>query len=170
MLKLGLVIQELGREGILPFSAFFASNKPFGAPLAGLTIQWLVSCSFVIAPPPGDAYLFMISCTSSSALLIPGCFVCIEPMTSVVLLLGHNQPPRRIRASASVHTSVSNMGLEPPLPSAEDRRCPVLLVEHLFGRSSLHAAGAGRQGLRAFALLGESLLRCSILSFFSSSS
>ncbi|KAF5387547.1 hypothetical protein D9757_006562 [Collybiopsis confluens] len=58
----GRVVQELGREGLLPFSAFFASNKPFGAPLAGLFTQYLVSVAFVVLPPPGDAYLFMISC------------------------------------------------------------------------------------------------------------
>ncbi|KAJ7459976.1 APC amino acid permease [Mycena galericulata] len=66
----GRVIQELGREGILPYSAFFASNKPFGAPLAGLLTQYLVSCLFVVGPPPGDAYLFMISTSSYSLALI----------------------------------------------------------------------------------------------------
>jgi amino acid transporter len=63
------VIQELGREGILPYSAFFASNKPFGAPFAGLLTQYIVSCLFVLGPPPGDAYLFMISSTSPSFFL-----------------------------------------------------------------------------------------------------
>ncbi|KIK58257.1 hypothetical protein GYMLUDRAFT_228179 [Collybiopsis luxurians FD-317 M1] len=66
----GRVVQELGREGLLPFSAFFASNKPFGAPLAGLFTQYLVSVAFVILPPPGDAYLFMISLSSYCAALI----------------------------------------------------------------------------------------------------
>ncbi|KAJ7488059.1 APC amino acid permease [Mycena latifolia] len=66
----GRVIQELGREGILPYSSFFASNKPFGAPLAGLLTQYLISCLFVLGPPPGDAYLFMISTSSYSLALI----------------------------------------------------------------------------------------------------
>ncbi|KAL0574797.1 hypothetical protein V5O48_007170 [Marasmius crinis-equi] len=66
----GRVIQELGREGLLPFSAFFASNKPFHAPLAGLFSQYLVSCAFMILPPPGDAYLFMITLSSYSAALV----------------------------------------------------------------------------------------------------
>ncbi|KAJ6612557.1 APC amino acid permease [Mycena sp. CBHHK59/15] len=48
----GRVIQELGREGILPYSSFFASNKPFGAPLSGLFTQYLVSCLFVLGPRP----------------------------------------------------------------------------------------------------------------------
>lgn len=57
----GRVIQELGREAILPWSPFFASNKPFGTPLAGLTTTALVSSAIMIAAPPGDAYLLMLS-------------------------------------------------------------------------------------------------------------
>ncbi|KAG2107010.1 APC amino acid permease [Suillus discolor] len=57
----GRVVQELGREGVLPFSSFFASNKPFSAPLAGLFTQWLVSMIIMIAAPPGDAYLFVVN-------------------------------------------------------------------------------------------------------------
>ena len=57
----GRIVQELGREGILPFSRFFASNKPFGAPLAGLFEHWLVSVIIMLAPPPGDAYSFIVN-------------------------------------------------------------------------------------------------------------
>ncbi|TEB31036.1 APC amino acid permease [Coprinellus micaceus] len=60
----GRVIQELGREGVVPFSSFFASNKPFGAPLPGLFTQYVVSCVFLLLVPPGDAYLFLISLSS----------------------------------------------------------------------------------------------------------
>ncbi|GLB39007.1 putative amino acid permease [Lyophyllum shimeji] len=66
----GRVIQELGREGILPYPSFFASNKPFNAPLTGLFTQYIVSCAFMLAPPPGDAYLFMISLSSYSLAII----------------------------------------------------------------------------------------------------
>ncbi|KAF8970051.1 APC amino acid permease [Flammula alnicola] len=66
----GRVIQELGREGILPYSSIFASNKPFNAPLAGLFTQYLVSCTFLFAVPPGDAYLFLISLSSYSLSLV----------------------------------------------------------------------------------------------------
>jgi amino acid transporter len=52
----GRIVQELGREGILPFSQFFASNRPFKAPLAGLFEHWVVSVIIMLAPPPGDAY------------------------------------------------------------------------------------------------------------------
>ncbi|KAI1798050.1 APC amino acid permease [Ganoderma leucocontextum] len=60
----GRVVQELGREGVLPFSSFFASNKPFNAPLGGLFEQWLVTTSIVLLVPPGDAYLFMLNLSS----------------------------------------------------------------------------------------------------------
>ncbi|TFK82274.1 amino acid transporter [Polyporus arcularius HHB13444] len=60
----GRIVQELGREGILPFSAFFASNKPFNAPLAGLFEHWLVSVIIMLAPPPGDAYNFILNVIS----------------------------------------------------------------------------------------------------------
>ncbi|EDR06686.1 APC amino acid permease [Laccaria bicolor S238N-H82] len=66
----GRVIQELGREGILPYSSIFASNKPFGAPFSGLLMQYLVSCTFLLAVPPGDVYLFLISLSSYSASLV----------------------------------------------------------------------------------------------------
>ncbi|KAJ1323653.1 High affinity methionine permease [Microdochium nivale] len=55
----GRLVQELGREGILPFSRFWASNRPFNAPLAGLGWHWLICVVTVLAPPPGDAYNFI---------------------------------------------------------------------------------------------------------------
>jgi hypothetical protein len=53
-------VQELGREGILPWSRLWASNRPFNAPLAGLFEHWLVSVIIMLAPPPGDAYNFIL--------------------------------------------------------------------------------------------------------------
>ncbi|KAH7014452.1 amino acid/polyamine transporter I [Microdochium trichocladiopsis] len=55
----GRLVQELGREGILPFSRFWASNRPFNAPLTGLGWHWLICIITVLAPPPGDAYNFI---------------------------------------------------------------------------------------------------------------
>ena len=52
----GRIVQELGREGILPWSRFWASNKPFNAPFTGLFEHWVVSMVIMLAPPPGDAY------------------------------------------------------------------------------------------------------------------
>ncbi|EON97722.1 putative high affinity methionine permease protein [Phaeoacremonium minimum UCRPA7] len=60
----GRLVQELGREGILPFSRFWASNRPFNAPLAGLFEHWLVSVIIMLAPPPGDAYNLILNVIS----------------------------------------------------------------------------------------------------------
>lgn len=60
----GRLVQELGREGILPFSRFWASNRPFNAPLAGLFEHWLICVIVILAPPPGDAYNFILNLIS----------------------------------------------------------------------------------------------------------
>jgi len=80
----GRLVQELGREGILPCSWFFASSKPFNAPLAGLSMQYIVSMAFVIVPPPGDAYHFLINVSSYSSAVI-------NTLVSVGLLLLHTR-------------------------------------------------------------------------------
>ena len=64
-----LVVQELGREGVLPYSSFFASNKPFNAPLPGLFAQYLISVLVTVLAPPGDAYLFIVNCEYSEPAL-----------------------------------------------------------------------------------------------------
>lgn len=55
-----LVVQELGREGVLPFSKIWASNWPFHSPAAGLLEHYIVSAIIMLAPPPGDAYNFLL--------------------------------------------------------------------------------------------------------------
>ena len=62
LFSMGRVVQELGKEGILPFSHFFASNKPFGAPMGGLFEQWAINSLLVAFVPAGDAYHFMLNC------------------------------------------------------------------------------------------------------------
>ena len=60
----GRINQELGREGVLPFSKFWASNRPFNSPLAGLALQWGVTLIIILAPPGGDAYSFLLNLIS----------------------------------------------------------------------------------------------------------
>ncbi|KAJ3564727.1 hypothetical protein NP233_g8099 [Leucocoprinus birnbaumii] len=80
----GRVIQELGREGILPFASVFASNKPFNAPLAGLLLQYTISTIFLFAVAPGDAYLFLISLSSY-------CATIVNALVAIGLLLLHTK-------------------------------------------------------------------------------
>lgn len=56
----GRIVQEIGREGILPFSRLWASNKPFNSPFMGLFEHWVVSVAIMLGPPPGDAYNFIL--------------------------------------------------------------------------------------------------------------
>lgn len=60
----GRIVQELAKEGLLPFSKVFASNKPLNAPFAGLAEHWAVSVIIMLAPPPGDAYNFILNLIS----------------------------------------------------------------------------------------------------------
>ena len=60
----GRIIQALGREGVLPFSKFFASSRPFHTPFVGLLQHWVVCVITIIAPPPGDAYNFILNLIS----------------------------------------------------------------------------------------------------------
>lgn len=60
----GRIVQELGREGVLPFSKIWASNRPFSSPAAGLFEHWVVSIVIMLAPPPGDAYNFLVNLIS----------------------------------------------------------------------------------------------------------
>jgi len=57
----GRVMQELGREDMLPFASVFASSKPFNAPTAGLFQQAFISCLAAVLPPPGDAFAFVLN-------------------------------------------------------------------------------------------------------------
>ena len=63
----GRLVQELGREGVLPFSKLWTSNKPLNAPFMGLFEHWLVSVVIMLAPPPGDAYNFSKPCPVTNA-------------------------------------------------------------------------------------------------------
>ena len=60
----GRIVQELGRDNILPFSKIWKSSKPLNTPLAGLFEHWVVSIIIMLAPPPGDAYNFILNLIS----------------------------------------------------------------------------------------------------------
>ncbi|KAB8294238.1 hypothetical protein EYC80_009670 [Monilinia laxa] len=56
------VNQELGRDGLLPFSRFFAGKATEGedAPVPGLFLHWFVSVLVIVVPPPGEIYNFLV--------------------------------------------------------------------------------------------------------------
>ncbi|KAK4953041.1 methionine permease [Elasticomyces elasticus] len=107
----GRLVQELGREGILPFSRFWASNKPFNAPLAGLFEHWAVSVIIMLAPPPGDAYNFILN-VISYPLAIVNSFVA----AGLVWLYFHRQswnwnPPFKATLPVAIFFLLSNIYL-----------------------------------------------------------
>ncbi|KAK3389880.1 amino acid permease-domain-containing protein [Podospora didyma] len=53
--------QELGKEGLLPLSRVWGSNKPFNSPAAALFLHWIVTIIVLLAPPPGPAYNFIVN-------------------------------------------------------------------------------------------------------------
>ncbi|KAI1267924.1 high-affinity methionine permease [Xylariaceae sp. FL1019] len=55
------LIREVGRQGVLPFTNFWVSTKPFGTPLGPYALKWLVTVIVVLAPPAGDAFQFIVS-------------------------------------------------------------------------------------------------------------
>ncbi|KAH7910149.1 APC amino acid permease [Hygrophoropsis aurantiaca] len=120
----GRVIQELGREGVIPFSSFFSSNKPFNAPLPGISMQWLISVLTVTLAPAGDAYLFIVNMSSYPLTIF-------NTLISSGLLLLYTpayksydwNPPFRAFKPAVVFFLISNIFLGvvpliPPLPGS----------------------------------------------------
>ncbi|KAI5286679.1 hypothetical protein KEM55_000224, partial [Ascosphaera atra] len=56
----GRIVQGLGQQGVLPYSRFFASTKPFNSPAAGLGEHYVISSIIMLVPPPGDAFKFLL--------------------------------------------------------------------------------------------------------------
>ncbi|KAM4066360.1 amino acid permease [Hirsutella rhossiliensis] len=55
------LIQELAKEGLLPFSRFWASTRPFNSPAASLFLHWIVTTIVLFAPPGGPAYTLLVN-------------------------------------------------------------------------------------------------------------
>jgi amino acid transporter len=66
----GRLNQALGRDHLVPFSKILASNRPFNAPLAGLTWHVIVTLIILLAPPSGDVSRGVTDC-SAYVLLTP---------------------------------------------------------------------------------------------------
>lgn len=55
------MIREIGRQGVLPYTGFWVSTKPFGTPLGPYLLKWVMTFLMIAAPPAGDAFRFVIS-------------------------------------------------------------------------------------------------------------
>ncbi|KAL3461993.1 amino acid permease-domain-containing protein [Aspergillus heterothallicus] len=52
-------IRECGRQGVLPFTRFWVSTKPFGTPLGPYAVIWSMTALMILAIPAGDAFTFV---------------------------------------------------------------------------------------------------------------
>jgi len=68
--------QEIFREGFLPFSRFFASNKPFGSPMRCLVFPLVISGVFLLVPTPSNVYNWVVNLEGYPSQLFVGltCF------------------------------------------------------------------------------------------------
>ncbi|CCF46111.1 amino acid transporters [Colletotrichum higginsianum] len=58
------LLQELAKDGVLPFSNLFMENRPFRTPIYALLLHLGVTILFICAPPAGDAFSFVVSLSS----------------------------------------------------------------------------------------------------------
>lgn len=51
-------IREAGRQGVLPFTKFWVSTRPFSTPLGPYAVIWGLTALMIVAVPAGDAFTF----------------------------------------------------------------------------------------------------------------
>lgn len=59
-------IRECGRQGVLPYAHLWTTTKPWGTPLLPIVAIYLMNLIVLLAPPPGDAYNFVVDIGSYS--------------------------------------------------------------------------------------------------------
>ncbi|KAH7028641.1 high-affinity methionine permease [Macrophomina phaseolina] len=52
-------VRESGRQGVLPWTTFWVSTKPFGTPLGPYFVIWALTALMILAVPAGDAFTFV---------------------------------------------------------------------------------------------------------------
>ncbi|KAJ5238163.1 hypothetical protein N7489_008254 [Penicillium chrysogenum] len=54
------MLRECGRQGVLPFTSFWTSTRPFGTPLGPYFVKWSFTVLTILTPPAGDAFNFVV--------------------------------------------------------------------------------------------------------------
>ncbi|KAJ2781597.1 hypothetical protein H4R18_002781 [Coemansia javaensis] len=88
------VIFEAAREGYLPLGAALGRISRFQSPLAAVAASGALTCLFVVAPPPGEAYAFLIDIGGYPTWLFCGLAV----VGLLVMRRTHAHLPRPFRA------------------------------------------------------------------------
>ncbi|KAJ1987496.1 hypothetical protein GGI25_006420 [Coemansia spiralis] len=60
MFSASRIIFEAAREGYLPFDRYIGKISNFQSPLCALMVSFLLTILFIVTPPPGEAYNFLI--------------------------------------------------------------------------------------------------------------
>ncbi|EIM84176.1 uncharacterized protein STEHIDRAFT_100816 [Stereum hirsutum FP-91666 SS1] len=63
------VVREVARQGLLPYPQFFASTKPFGTPLAPVSLKCFLTVTVLMILPAKDAFSFMLDLRSYPVLI-----------------------------------------------------------------------------------------------------
>ena len=59
-------LRECGRQGVLPYPRLWTSVKPWGTPIFPAFVTLVINIIILLAPPPGDAYNFVVDLGSYS--------------------------------------------------------------------------------------------------------
>ncbi|KAL4794095.1 amino acid permease-domain-containing protein [Aspergillus venezuelensis] len=59
IISLSRSLRECGRQGVLRWTTFWASTKPFGTPLGPYAVIWGLTVLMILAVPAGDAFTFV---------------------------------------------------------------------------------------------------------------
>ncbi|CDK28532.1 unnamed protein product [Kuraishia capsulata CBS 1993] len=122
----GRIIQQLGREGILPFPKFFATSRPFNSPFVGLFQHWVVCVITILAPPPGDAYNFILNLISYPLNIINFLVAIALIYLNIQAKRGkiHWEPPLKATIPVTVFFGLSSLYLiiAPYIPPAESQK------------------------------------------------
>ncbi|KZP26305.1 high-affinity methionine permease [Athelia psychrophila] len=87
------IIREIARQGVLPYPKFFSSTKPFGTPAAPLIITYVTTLIVTLAPPPGDAFNFLVDLNS-----YPKAVFALATVAAVYILRRRNKVEGRPKA------------------------------------------------------------------------
>jgi len=84
------VLREIARQGFLPFPAFFVSIRPFGTPLAPVSLKLLITVMIILAAPAADAVNLLLDLSVYPALVSPRRFTQITPLPPASSLLNES--------------------------------------------------------------------------------
>ncbi|KAI8078328.1 amino acid/polyamine transporter I [Thamnidium elegans] len=91
----GRVIMEVSRQGLLPYGNVFGKvNTKIGSPVNAYLLQYILSITFILVPPPGAVYQFIVAFAAYPV------YVFYFLMALAVLILRRREPNSKRPISA----------------------------------------------------------------------